>query len=50
MLEMPCIVETLERQKYLPFIAKDQTQTPVDSLDLQAQFIRLLSMRRRVLK
>ncbi|KAM0810856.1 hypothetical protein AB5N19_11209 [Seiridium cardinale] len=50
-LEIPCIVETLEKGAYLPFLStEDRTKGPVDTLDLQAQFIRLLSLRRKVLR
>ncbi|KAK6085840.1 hypothetical protein SCUP234_02747 [Seiridium cupressi] len=51
LIQIPCIVETLEKGAYLPFIStEDRTKGPVDTLDLQAQFIRLLSLRRKVLR
>lgn len=49
--QIPCIVETLQPGKQLPFITPEaQAQGPVDSIDLQAQFIRLISLRKRVLR
>lgn len=49
-LQIPCVVETLPGG-FLPFISpEDQSGGHVDRLDLQAQFIRLLSLRRKVLR
>lgn len=50
-LQIPCIVETIRPGEYLPFIsAQDREKEPIDSLDIPAQFIRLLSLRRKVLR
>ncbi|KAK9776659.1 hypothetical protein SCAR479_06704 [Seiridium cardinale] len=44
-------VYTMDSGAYLPFLStEDRTKGPVDTLDLQAQFIRLLSLRRKVLR
>ncbi|KAI1881358.1 hypothetical protein JX265_000184 [Neoarthrinium moseri] len=51
MLQIPCIVETLQKGEYLPFVsAKDRSDGPVDTPDLQAQYIRLMSLRGKVLR
>jgi hypothetical protein len=48
--QIPCIVETLQKG-YLPFVSpEDVARSQVDKPDLQAQFIRLLSLRRKVLR
>jgi hypothetical protein len=50
-LEMPCIVETIEKGEYLTSVSsEDRANGLVDKPDLQAQFIRLLSLRRKVLR
>ncbi|KAI0132181.1 hypothetical protein BJ170DRAFT_234301 [Xylariales sp. AK1849] len=51
MLQIPCLVETLQTGEYLPFVSlEDRAKGPTDTLDLQAQFIRLLCLRRKVLR
>lgn len=50
-LQIPCIVETIYRGEYHPSVTPDDmAKGVVDTLDLQAQFIRLLGLRRKVLR
>ncbi|KAI1336578.1 hypothetical protein F5Y15DRAFT_393359 [Xylariaceae sp. FL0016] len=50
-VQMPCIVETLQPGTYLPFVSSEARAIgPIDRLDLQAQFVRLLSVRTKVLR
>lgn len=49
--QQSCIVEALQPGTYLPFIsAEDRLQGSVQELDLQGHFIRLVSLRRKVLR
>ena len=49
--QVPCIVETLEPSSYLPFISEHaRLDGPVDAPDLAASFIRLISLRKKVLR
>ena len=51
LFQTPCIVETLQLGKQLPFLtAEARARGPVDSIDLQAQFVRLISIRKQVLR
>ena len=49
--QTPSIVEALEPNTYLPFIsAEARMKGPIESLDLHAHFVRLVSLRRKVLR
>lgn len=49
-LQHPCIVEVLEPGSYLSFTtAADRTRGNVDSVDIHGHFIRLVSLRRKVM-
>ncbi|KAH8887769.1 hypothetical protein GQ53DRAFT_749463 [Thozetella sp. PMI_491] len=49
--ELPCVVESLEVGSYLPFLSpKTRAEGSSNDLDLIAQFIRLISIRRKVLR
>jgi len=50
-LGTPCIVEMLRCGEQLPFLTPEASaRGPVDSIDLQAQFIRLASLRKQALR
>jgi hypothetical protein len=50
-MEIPRIVETMRKGQYLAFLAPDSlAANHKASLDLQAHFLRLVSLRKRVLR